>query len=499
MVYVLFFRLNSYDFNDSYKKHMKLTTSNIVRYYKTFDIVHSIDISAAYEYEYSDRLFSSEQKTDEYFSNEDDKIHSFLSSFKYVFKDKYNLNLNYRTDGYSRFDTKTKWSDFYSISGVWRISQENFMQNLSFLNEWKLRVSYAHSEMSKDSWLSHQIVEGLDTDLNYSMNKIFMDPNINSEKSNTLSFVTDINIFEFLHARVEYFNKKTKDFMKIFPMYNSSGFEALLNNIGEITNKGFEISLTSKNLKNSEIHWNTNLVLAHYSNTIDKIYGGADVKLFPNILREGKSYNSIYTRDWAGVDRQTGHGRWYVLENEKRVDRDYDGEMDTTENILEASNKIVGAFDPDIDGTITNTFSYRGIDLSFMFSFRLGGDALIYPYASLYDDGFNLNRPVLKSNLNHWKKPGDISDLPKNVFLNPQNTNYTSSRMIIDASYLRLKNISLAYNLPKSIIRLIHLTNVRFYATAKNLWTLSKMNDFDPELSFRGEVFNNYSLPSLKH
>ncbi|MGB5989233.1 MAG: SusC/RagA family TonB-linked outer membrane protein [Marinifilaceae bacterium] len=492
------FKFGELDINDSYKKHMKLITSNTVKYYKTFDIAHRIDISAAYEYEYLDSLFSSEQKTDKYFSNESDKIYSFLSSFKYVFRDKYNLNINYRTDGCSRLDAKTKWSDFYSISGVWRISQENFIQNLSFLNEWKLKVSYAYSEMSEDSWLSHQRVEGLDTDLSYRANKILIDPNINIENSNTLSFATDVNILDFLNVRVEYFHKKTKDFMKLVPMYNSSGFEAILNNIGEMTNKGFEISLSSKNLKNSEIHWNTNLVLAHYSNTIDKIYGGADVKLFPNILREGKSYNSIYTRDWAGVDKLTGHGRWYVLENEKRVDKDNDGRMDTTENIQEARNKIVGAFDPDIDGSITNLFSYKGIDLSFTFSFRLGGDALIYPSASLYDDGTNINKPVLKSNLNHWKKPGDISDLPKNVFLNPQCTDYISSRMIVDASYLRLKNISLAYNLPKSILQSIHLTNVRFYATAKNLWTLSKMNDFDPELSFRGEAFNNFSFPSLK-
>ncbi|MGB5989279.1 MAG: SusC/RagA family TonB-linked outer membrane protein, partial [Marinifilaceae bacterium] len=503
---------------DSNKRRMKLVTSNILTYDKTFAEVHSVNILAGYEAErLSDQTLSASGKNLPNniknhldvaakplgaFSNEDgDRMQSFLSRINYNFASKYYFSASYRTDASSRLGSNNRWGSFYSVSGSWRISQEEFIQDYEFINDWKVRASYGSNGTLPDSWVGAYGLYGYGYDYNSVPGAVYTqieNKDLKWEKNNNLSIATEIKVFDFLTAEIEYFHKKTKDLLLQVPASKSTGFDTYWDNVGEMTNHGFEVSLTSNNLRNSELSWTTNIVLSHYTNTVDKLVGGDNVDTFPYILREGESYASIYMRDWAGVDAKTGHGTWYVLENEKRVDKDNDGKMDTTEDTRKAGKKIVGSFDPDIDGSITNSFSYKGIDLSFMFSFRIGGDALIYPYGSLYDDGASLNRPVLKSNLNHWKKAGDVSDLPKNVFSNPQHTNYNSSRRIVSASYLRLKNVSLAYNLPKNMLKAIHLSNVRLYATGVNLWTLSKMDDFDPELADRGQAFNNYDFPSLR-
>ncbi len=255
------------------------------------------------------------------------------------------------------------------------------------------------------------------------------------------------------------------------------------------------------NIDTEDFKWNTDLTLAHYKNTVDKLVGGDNVGTFPYILREGESFCSIYVRDWAGVNPENGHGQWYVLENEQRVDKDGDGKFDVTEDTRKAGKKIVGDGVPDLTGSLNNRFSYKGLDFSFLFTFKLGGDAYIDPHYSLFGDGDGLNNAVTKAMLkDYWTTPGQSAKLPKVVYSNPQHTHYNSSRRVEDASFLRLKSINLGYSLPSRWVEKAGLTNVRFYGSATNLLTFSKLDDdgFDPETTSRGTVLNNFDFPPMK-
>jgi hypothetical protein len=306
-------------------------------------------------------------------------------------------------------------------------------------------------------------------------------------------------MFDFLSIELEYYHKKTTDLLLRVPASKTTGFNSRWGNVGAMTNQGVELAISSENIRTDDFSWTSSLVMSHSANTIDKLEGGDNVDTFPYILREGESFTSMYLRDWAGVNPENGHGTWYLLDkNEKRQDLDKDGKYDTTESTSKAGKRIVGSFDPLLEGSLSNSLSYKGLDLSFMFSFRLGGDAYSSGYGSLFDDGASLYRPVLKSNLDYWKQSGDKTDLPKNVFSNPQHTNYNSSRRLVDASYLRLKNVSLAYNLPSNIVKKMHLGGIRIYASGINLLTFSEMGEYDPEVTARGTAFGSYDFPSLR-
>jgi outer membrane receptor protein involved in Fe transport len=209
------------------------------------------------------------------------------------------------------------------------------MDNVAFVNDWKLRASYGSNGTLPSSWTGAYGLYEFGQDYNgvpgasYSQ---IANPDLQWEKNNTLSIATEARLFDFLNVEIEYYNRKTSDLLLKVPTTRTSGFSYYWDNVGEMTNKGIEVSLTSTNIQNDDFSWTTRLNLAHNKNTIDKLEGGDNVDTFPYILREGKSFNSIYMRDWAGVNPENGHGQWYVLEDEKRVDKNDDGKWDITED-----------------------------------------------------------------------------------------------------------------------------------------------------------------------
>ncbi|WP_321299695.1 TonB-dependent receptor [Marinifilum fragile] len=501
------------------KRRLKLSTSNIVNYTTTIDEIHNIDLLVGYEAEkLQDKMMYAEGKnfpndvkqsldvaakpTGAYFNADGDRMQSILSRFNYNYDNKYYASFSYRTDASSRLGSNNRWGHFYSVSGSWRISSEPFMDDITFVNDWKLRASYGANGTLPSSWTGAYGLYSFGQDYNgvpgatYSQ---IANPDLQWEKNNTFSVATEARLFEFLNVEIEYYNRKTSDLLLQVPVTRTSGFGYYWDNVGEMTNKGIEVSITSTNIQNDDFSWTTRLNLAHNKNTIDKLEGGDNVDTFPYILREGESFNSIYMRDWAGVNPANGHGQWYVLENEKRVDNDNDGKWDITEDTRYADKKIVGDGSPDLTGSINNSLSYKNFDLSFLFTFKIGGDAYIDPYYSVFDDGTSLNKAVTKAQLkDYWTPANTNAKLPKVVYSSPQNSSFNSSRRLEDASYLRLKSINLGYSLPTELVSKVGLTNVRFYASATNLWTLSKIEDFDPETTSRGTVLNSFDFPPVK-
>lgn len=501
------------------KKRLKLSTSNTLNYHTSINELHNIDFLVGYEAEkVGDKVLSASGQNfpNDYqhtldiaakplsaYSNADgDRMQSVLSRFNYNFNNKYYASLSYRTDASSRLGANNRWGHFYSVSGSWRISSEDWMENVKFIDDWKLRASYGSNGTLPTDWVGALGLYSYGHDYNNLPGSYYdqiANEDLQWEKNNTFSIATEIKIFDFLNAELEYYNRKTTDLLLEVPVSRTTGFESYWDNVGEMTNQGIEFNLTSTNINTTDFSWVTRLNLAHNKNIIDKLEGGDNVATFPFILREGESYSSIYLRDWAGVNPENGHGQWYILEDEKRVDKDNDGEYDVTENTALADKKIVGDGNPDLTGSLNNSLTFKNFDFSFLFTFKVGGDAYISPHLTIFDDGESLNDAVLKVQLeDYWTTPGQNASLPKVVYSNPQHTNYNSSRRLEDASYLRLKSINLGYNLPESFISKAKLTQVRLYASATNLWTLSKIDGFDPETTARGSILYNFDFPTLK-
>ena len=501
------------------KRRLKLSTSNILTYSTSIDEVHNMDFLVGYEAEnLQDRFLSAEGKNfpndikssldvastplDAYLNADGDRMQSVLSRFNYNYDNKYYASFSYRTDASSRLGSNNRWGHFYSVSGSWRISSENFMDDVEFINDWKLRSSYGVNGTLPTSWVKHFGLYSFGENYNGIPGASYTqiaNPDLQWEKNKTFSIATEMRLFDVLNVEIEYYKRKTTDLLLDVPISRTAGFASYMDNVGAMTNSGIELSLTSHNITTDSFTWTTNLNLAHNKNTIDKLEGGDNVDTFPYILREGESFNSIYLRDWAGVNPANGHAQWYLLENEKRVDNNNDGRFDVTEDSSIAGKRIVGDGSPDLTGSLNNSFSFKNFDLSVLFTFKIGGDAYIYPYASIYDDGASLNKAVTKAQLeNYWTTPGQNASLPKVVYGAPQNSHYNSSRRLVDATYLRLKSINLGYSLPSDFVSKAGLSNVRFYASATNLWTLSKMDHFDPETSARGSVLDQFDFPTVK-
>jgi len=502
------------------KRRLKLTTSNILNYIKTINGVHNIDLIAGYEAEDTedDVLFMSgtnfpsesaktldtaAKPTKASETIDGDRMQSMLSRFNYNYDGKYYASLSYRTDASSRLGTNSRWGNFYSVSGSWRISSEPFMQGVEWVNDLKLRASYGVNGTLPDDWVAslelYEYGYGYNSNPGSAYYKI-ANEDLEWEKNATTSIAVEARIFDFLSIEAEYYQRKTTDLLLEVPLSRTTGFENYWDNVGAMTNKGFELNIKTVNFATPDFTWQTNVFLSRNTNEITKLVGG-DQEGGGFILREGESYNTFWDRDWAGVNPDDGTGLWYVIEDDQRVDNDGDGQWDTVGDPLtgEANRTIVGCADPDLTGSINNTLSYKGIDLSFLFTFQLGGDSRFGNYGAIMDDGWTYKHAVSKMQLEDvWMEPGDQAKNPKVIYGSINNTDYSSSRKIVDGSYLRLKNINLGYSLPKSIVSKAHLSNVRFYVSGSNLLTFSKIDHLDPETNSRGNLFNNWDFPPLK-
>ncbi len=507
--------------NEQNKRRLKLSTSNILNYTKSINEVHNIDFLVGYEAEkLQDKVLSASGKNfpndvsttldvaakplTAYFNHDGDRMQSVLSRLNYNYDNKYYASASFRTDASSRLGANNRWGQFWALSGAWRITSEKFMENVDFVNDLKLRVSYGVNGVLHDDWTGSLGLYSFGKDYNSVPGTLYTqieNKDLSWEKNNTLSLALEGRIFEKLSFELEYFNKKTTDLLLEVPTSRTTGFSSYWANVGEMTNTGFEVTLKSLNIDTDDFKWNTSLSLSHYKNTVDKLVGGDNVATFPYILREGESFCSMYMRDWAGVNPENGHGQWYVLEDEKRVDKDGDGKFDVTEDTRKARKKIVGDGVPDLTGSLNNMFSYKGFDFSFLLTFKLGGDAYIDPYWSLFDDGAGINKAILKAQVDdYWTTPGQATELPKPVYSNPQHTNYNSSRRIKDGTFMRLKSVNLGYKLPSKWVEKAGLTSVRFYGSATNLLTFSELDDYglDPETTSRGTVLDSFDFPPMK-
>ena len=405
---------------------------------------------------------------------------SIFSTGDVSWKNKYILSASFRRDGSSVFGSEHRWGNFYSVGGTWNISQEDFMENVSFISFLKLRGSYGENGNS-NGFGYYTALPTYGYGANYtglpgSSPTNVGNENLTWEKNAIANIGLDFGLFkDRLSGTVEFYNRKTSNLLLGVPLSPTSGSASQNQNVGAMTNKGIEITVNARPLKLKDFTWDISVNFTHNTNKVTELYLGKP--LSPVSFQQvavGHDAQSFYLRQWAGVDPANGDPLWYI-----------DSSRSKTTNVYSTAQLVLnGQADPKYFGSVTNTFNYKGFSLSFQFYYNFGND--IYDIWDRYmnSDGLYLGSfNQLSDQLNSWKNPGDVTDVPKIVYGGNKSSYNHSTRYLYKGDYIRLRDAQLSYSLPRSVISKAHITNLTFYVRGTNLATFGqdKKLPFDPE------------------
>lgn len=478
---------------------IRYTSQNNLTYSKTFG-KHSVSAVTAFEvmkYDYEDlyaakktygqdintSLGNAADPIDADQKLQEDALMSYVTSVNYSYDDKYYASFSFRRDGSSRLSPDTRWGNFWSLSASWRLSQERFMQPLkSVLSDLKLRASYGVNGNLPSSYYGYQST--YTTGAFYSgkpspWESTLGNEELTWEKNYALNLGLDIGLFSRVNVSLDWYTRTTKDLLMSKQLNSISGFSSLLTNVGQMRNTGVELEVRSNNIKTKDFSWTTAFNLSHNKNKILKL---ADLPWFVDgryVRKEGYPFNTIYLREYAGVDPETGSALYY--DNQQDENGNYTKNKVTDPG--QASPIPLKDITPTISGGFMNTFNYKFIDLSFNLSYSFGGYSYDNASYILQDDGYSVISNKSTEQRRRWQKPGDITDVPRFVYGNKKGGNYNSSRAIHSTDHIRLKSLILGLNAPKAWLQKLGIGNARIYFSGTNLLTWAAYDQYDPEMS----------------
>ena len=487
-----------------------LTSSTTLGYMKSFG-QHNLNALVGFEAEKRNLLFltsqshsystdklpelSNGQNSNGGSATYDANMLSWLGNINYNYADRYYLSASFRRDGSSRLSAENRWANFFSISGAWRISGEKFLEGNDLFSDLKIRMSYGtNGNLPADYYGymgTYSTTGGYGSAPGIFWSNI-SNPKLGWEKSHNFNVGLEWRLYNRVTLTVDYYNKLTKDLLFEMPVSYPTGFSSYWNNIGELKNTGLEFSVNSHNITTKDFSWTTDFNITRQSIKVNKLPGGDDVQYGDGnmyLLREGESMHTFYLPLAKGVNPDNGLMEFYIDPE--------DPEKGVTNYYSEAGKTIVGKGVPDWIGGMTNTFRYKDFDLSFMISYQFGGDLFDYPgYFLKYSDGlrvgsFNVQKAVAG---NYWQKPGDVCEYPRPIYGNPYRSDKFSSREIISTDNIRVRDITIGWNVP---YLKKYLSNLRVYFRATNPFLIySASDDIDPDVDING--YRQTDTPALR-
>ncbi len=422
-------------------------------------------------------------------------LSSLFFNVSYSFKNKYYLNVTGRRDGSSRFGSDVRYANFGSVGAGWNIDQEVFMKDVSFISKLRLRSSYGVNGNQEIGDFASRGLYSTGDDYNgepgYSYSQQ-SNPSLTWEKNKPFNVGLDFGLFNRLSGTVEYYTRKTSNLLFEVPISSTNGLTSYLDNVGEMRNSGVELSLSARIFDNPNgFSWKSDFNITTNTNEITKLTNDESI-VGDNYIREvGSDFYTFYMPGYAGVDSANGNALWYT-----------DGtETATTSVYSEAESYEQGSALPNFYAGFTNTFSYKNFSLSVMVFLNEGnkvydtwGRYVASDGSAELNDRGNLTRKIYE---NRWQQPGDITDVPKVVWGNTQSglSNQHSTRFLYDGTYLRLRDITLAYQFPSELVEKLKVSNIRFYLKGTNTltWVKDKGLEIDPEVGIDGTA--NLRIP----
>ena len=491
------------------------TFNQLLTWNRTFD-KHSFDVLAGHEYyAYNYRLLEGErsglvdgiyelrpgaslQGADSY--SQDYRIDSWLSRLNYNFDNKYYFSASVRSDASSRFYFKNHRGTFWSVGANWRISKEKFLENVEWLDNLSYKISYGQQGndniLDSDGNSVYYLWQGLSS-VAY--------PNANSAgallstlENTDLTWEKNGNFntgFEasFLDRRIrvsaEYYRRKTTDMLLNYPMAVSTGFNGYDANVGNMLNQGFEFEITGSPIRTKDFQWDVTWMGSTISNKVTKLTAESpEILTGSYIIKEGLPLNTFYLRKSAGVDPATGKELWWIY------DKDEDGNI-INERISDDYSKAsscryeMGSRIPKLYGSLGTDLSWKGLNLSILTTYSIGGKILDGNYYSSMNLTY-LSGTWNQNVLRRWQQPGDVTDVPRMAI---KGDTYVTDRYLVSASYFAIKNITLSYNLPKKWVNKASLNNVKVYGSCDNVALFSHLDGMDPQYNFSGGTNYSYS------
>jgi len=499
------FREHAYEFNtvqgqkynglgfETYTNVMNIVSNNFFKYKNTFG-KHDIEALAGYSFEkymtqssfirgqdYADEnlqyLNTAATIVSASADANDSGIRSYIGRLNYSYANKYIASFSGRFDASSKFGQNNRTGFFPSASLAWRLGEEEFIKKFSSVSELKIRTSYGLTGNDDIPPFLFAELYGVSAYMGKSGIYPSSIPNPDLKWESTAQFDLGIDL-GLLKNRIflslDYYNKQTKGLLLDRPLPLSSGFSSITENIGSVENKGLELTLSTNNLVGA-FTWNTQLNLSANRNKVLKLYNHQPIDNIGrgnNRVQEGEPIGIFYSYNWLGVDPSTGD---VVYE-----DVNHDGQ------ITDADRKKIGNPHPDLIGGITNSFRYKGFDLSVFLQFSYGND--IFNGSRLYLESLQGGDNQVEAVVNRWKKPGDITNIPRATSdpVKAAENKRVSSRFIEDGSYLRIKNITLGYTFDDTFLKKLKISSLRIYASTQNLYTFTYYSGLDPEVNYVG-------------
>jgi hypothetical protein len=313
---------------------------------------------------------------------------------------------------------------------------------------------------------------------------------ISWEKNGNLNVGFEASLFDSrLNINAEYYNKKTTDMLLSYPMATSTGFNGYDANVGDMRNSGFEFEVKGTPIKTKDFTWELSWMGSTVNNKVLKLTNESpEIISGSYIIKEGEPINSFYMAKSAGVDPATGAQLYWVYDKDDNgnITKEY-----ISDDYSKAANSkyILGSRIPDLYGSIGTNLSWKGLDLSILTTYSIGGKVLDY----LYEGSMNTmyyNNNWNKHALRRWQQPGDITDVPR---IEVAGSYTITDRFLIDASYFAIKNITLGYTLPKPWMRKAGLNNIRVFGSIDNLALFTHLQGMDPQYNFSGSTSYAYT------
>jgi TonB-dependent starch-binding outer membrane protein SusC len=404
---------------------------------------------------------------------------------KYEYNDRYFAEVTLRRDGSSRFGNENRWGTFYAAALAWRISAEEFMASTkNTISDLKLRASYGvtgNSEIGDFPWITTFGNAGAYSGSGAIRQSQLGNAGLGWEEQAQLNIGTDIELWKGkVRLTLDYWNKINSKLLlfKRLPADGGAGFNTtsgtygVNSNVGKVLNRGFDIDLTTTNIEKGDFKWTTTFNIGFLRNEILELADGQ--QRIGTDYFVGQPIEVFYGSQFLGVN--PANGRSMVLDT--LGNPTYATEATSTQ-------KIIGKATPDYYGGFGNTFSYKGISLDIFFQYQGGNSANLSDFYNLAAAGSSTDNQLV-SQMAYWQRPGDVTSVPRpfegGVIEGNEQTGFFSTRLLSDASYLRLKQIRLSYEVPSAQLSKYGLRRMNVFVQAINLWTYTKFAGIDPEV-----------------
>lgn len=424
---------------------------------------------------------------------------SILSKAEYNYDGRYYVSGSFRRDGSSKLGKDARWANFWSVAASWKINNEKFMKEIHWISNLRLRASYGVNGTLPPSNYGWRALTSYSakymTNPGGGLNNI-ADPSLSWETNYTYNIAAEFGFWDQrLYGTIEYFNRDSKDLLQDVPVSYITGFSSSLKNVGEVNNKGLEIELGGDIIRTKDLTWSASLTASLVKSEVVKLYGGQDIIWYDPtggdnnskfIYREGESMLALYGLEWAGTNKENGKNMWYINPKEGEnytADLEINGRP-VTYNYKKANETILHDMMPKVYGGFNTDVTWKGLSVGLNFTYRFGSKTYDAADRDCNDDGYYWERTMSKTAYkDSWTPTNTNAKYPQRVAWDMEDVNQRSSRHLHNGDYIRLKTISIGYNLPKSIVNKAGLSNARVYFNGTNLLTWAAHKEYDPEVN----------------